>query len=428
MLNLDLNGSPVPIGATTADIAPDLPHDFSSVLISQMDQQGGFVRADQLARRASTAADPRRVMSYYGADTLPVSHRLAREYGVSDEWFASVPAGTWPNRLFMIAATSSGRVTNTVPALLYDVPTVFDRLGHGAWTIYNDQIPNVTLVRSMAAEWAVSRFGGGPFRSIGQFEDDCAAGALPFFSFIEPVYLGANADDAHPPHDITRSERFIARVYRAVRRSPSWGRTVLVITYDEHGGLFDHRPPPVPVPSTEPGEYGFTFGRLGVRVPCLIISPLVERGTVWRPGPGKFADHTSLVATVLRRDGLEPLTDRDAAAADLWSAFSLGTPRTDDGNTADGIEVWLAGQEAVATSETIGPLDPESLRSRSGREVATAIVAAAATSPTRAAPELETVSSMPTRALVPGDIPFEQALVELAQRIVALPRTEMAET
>jgi phospholipase C len=426
MSNADVNGREIRIGPAAEPVAPDLPHEFSSVLLSQMEGQGGFVRADQLTPRKSRA-DPRRVMSYYPAGTLPVTHLLAAEYAVSDAWFASVPAGTWPNRMFMVAATSGGRVTNTAPGLLFDFPTVFDRLDGDDWVIYNDQIPNVALIRSLAAEWAVSRINGRHFRSTRRYEQDCADGTLPYFSFIEPVYLGGKADDAHPPHDINRSEQLVGRVYRALRQSPLWARSALVVTYDEHGGLFDHVPPPPGVPEMEAGEFGFTFARLGVRVPTLIVSPLVSRGLVWRPPTGGFADHSSIVATVLRNRDLEALTARDASAADILGAFTVDA-RTDDSETAARIDRWVTDQEAVVTRDWVSPIDPEALQDGNGREVAAAIVASAGAQavPSRAfqvfgagGPSIE--PGFHGLDAVTADVPFEEALVDLARRVLALP-------
>ena len=124
---------------------------------------------------------------------------------------------------------------------------------------------------------------------------------------------------------------------------------------------------------------------LGIRTPCLLVSPLVARGQVWRPGDGRFADHTSLIASVLRFAGAAPLTARDEGAADIWSVVTRQTPRDDDGPTLETIETWLEGQDRLVTRAIPGPLDPVALRNASGRDVAAAIVQhAEVTPPTRA--------------------------------------------
>ena len=133
--------------------------------------------------------------------------------------------------------------------------------------------------------------------------------------FIEKVYVRKNGEpadnDQHPPHDIRPGEALIAEVYQAVARSPQWNETVLLITDDEHGGCYDHFPPPnhatPPDPDAPPGQDGFLFNRFGVRVPTVVVSPWIEAGTVCRaPGRVPF-DHTSIIATVRNCLGLKEL-------------------------------------------------------------------------------------------------------------------------
>lgn len=421
-VNADVNGVPIALSPVRDPATPDLPHDFESVVVSLMGGNGGFVLADQIQHRGSADVRAERVMSYYESDTLPVTHALAREYGVCDRWFASVPAGTWPNRLFLVAGTSDGRVTNTVPAGLNELATVFDRLPERQWAIYCDHIPNVGLIRSLAGEWLRNRVFGDHFRSIDDFEQDCAAARLPAFSYIEPIYLGSKADDGHPPRDMLPAERILARLYLALRRSALWNKTLFLVLYDEHGGFFDHVPPPTDVPGPDgTGERGFAFRSLGVRVPALIISPHVSRGTVWRPTEGRFVDHTSLIATVLRRWGAEPLTPRDAAAADVWPALTEPSARRDDIETLERLERWFDTQQAVVRSWQAGGVDTTPLAGRSGREIALMVVAGAEQrpdlGPLRGGAALE-------RAVVQSsqrDVPLEDALVTLAERMLALP-------
>jgi hypothetical protein len=199
-----------------------------------------------------------------------------------------------------------------------------------------------------------------------------------------------------------------------MRRSPSWDRSLLVVLYDEHGGFFDHVPPPAGVPGPGRGERGFGFTQLGIRVPCLFIAPYAPKGGVWRPPLPGFADHTSLIASVLRRRGLPPLTARDAAATEVWGALSESKPRIDDLPTLEAIEAWREGQEAVDVHEFAGLLDPAALEGRSGREVAAAILATQ--------PPPTVLERAPGELAATGvDVPFEQALVDLAERIIALP-------
>ncbi len=128
-------------------------------------------------------------------------------------------------------------------------------------------------------------------------------------------------------------ERFIHDVYTAVRTGPAWNSTLLIVTYDEHGGCYDHVPPPADAvaPDTSSGEFGFDFHRYGLRVPAVLVSPLIEAGTVFRVPDGNVPlDHTSILKTLEDRFGLPPLTARDAAAPGIGDVLTLTTPRTDD--------------------------------------------------------------------------------------------------
>ncbi len=122
-------------------------------------------------------------------------------------------------------------------------------------------------------------------------------------------------------------------VYRALRDGPAWNETLLVVTYDEHGGCYDHVAPPATAvpPDNSVGEFGFDFRRFGVRVPTVLISPRIAPGTVFRVAPDAAPlDHTSILKTVEARWGLPSLTARDAAAMDVGAVLTLGTPRSDD--------------------------------------------------------------------------------------------------
>lgn len=420
LINVGLSGEVVHIGQAGSVTAPDMPHDFASVAVSLSGSNAGFVLADQLHRAGGPTADAGRVMSYFAPGDLPVLHKLATTYGVCDRWFSSVPAGTWPNRLFAIAAQSAGAVDNTVPLTLFELRTVFDALAPQDWVVYNDQIPNVALVRHLALRWLAPHSATSQFRSIPQFEQDCAGGHLPAFSWIEPVYLGASANDAHPPHDIRAAEGFVARVYGALRGSSAWDRCLFVVTFDEHGGFFDHVPPPVGVPAAvETGKYGFPFTRLGPRVPTLIIGPRVAAGSVLRPPASGFADHTSIIATILRRHGLPALTQRDEAAWDLLEASSLSATRDDEEPLPGELSHLLGEPGAALGLELADPLSPSNLAGLSGQEVA-GVIAAAAPPAEPDTSELFGLGAPARVGLLGQDEGLEQALTRLAQLLDAL--------
>jgi phospholipase C len=305
----------------------------------------GFV--DNYVRQpaADVPCDPAAVMHYFTEDQIPVLSQLARAFGASDRWHASAPCQTWPNRFFVHTGTANGYVNNSPTHFPYLMETVFNRLQDDAkvpWRIYFHDIPqSATLTRLWGDLVANFRYFDD------DFERDAASGRLPAYSFIEPRYftdtiLGKLPNDQHPPHDVSHAEALIAAVYNAVRAGPGWKDTLLIITYDEHGGCYDHVVPPTAVPPSAEATNGFDFGHYGVRVPAVIISPWVPKGSVIRPnGPTPF-DHTSILATLRKLFPFAPLTARDAAAPHLLDALS------GDGEN-DG-PAFIAVQEATPTT------------------------------------------------------------------------------
>jgi phospholipase C len=275
-------------------------------------------------------ADPANVMHYYTPEQVPVISTLARSFGVSDRWHASAPNQTWPNRFFAHCGTANGYVNNMPLLVPYMMKTVFNRLTekHRSWRIYFHDIPQSG---TLAHIWSELPDHLKLFEE--HFMADAMAGRLPNYSFIEPRYFACAAlnrlpNDEHPPHDVMLGERLIARCYDAIRNGPGWERTLFIVTYDEHGGLYDHVVPPPAVSPDGRGEppHNFKFDRYGVRVPAVLISPWIPAGTIVRP-PGDIPfDHTSIMATLRALFGIESLSDRDRAAPDLVSALSLPEP------------------------------------------------------------------------------------------------------
>ena len=266
------------------------------------------------------------IMGMYTPELLPVLSALAQGFAVCDRWFASVPTLTLPNRAFAAAATSQGHLDDTPK--VYTCPTIFGRLSDQNldWAIYGynrDPLTRQTFPDTTAAD--DSHFGH--FRD---FQQRAAAGTLPPYTFLEPSWDAAG-NSQHPNYDVAKGEQFLHDVYVAVRNGKAWDSTLLIITYDEHGGNYDHVAPPsnaTPPGDGTVGEYGFDFTRFGLRVPAVLVSPLIAAGTVFR-GSGPI-DHTSVLKTISERWGTEPLTARDAAAASLGDVVTLATPRTDD--------------------------------------------------------------------------------------------------
>jgi phospholipase C len=310
------------------------------------------------------------IMSCHAEESVPVLSSLAKEFAVCTRWFASVPGETWPNRNFLHAATSAGEVD--IQPGFYTDTTIFEVLeGAGkSWHIYHDDTPQV---------WAFVNLWSTPARSANwfpssAFAEHVAAGTLPNYSFIEPnqrppVHLmddgastGTNVSNSqHPGNnliadkaynscpadqagDFTRAETLIATIYEALRRNPAvFERSLLLITYDEHGGTYDHVPPPTNVPAPvahprllnrivrrlyHPISKPFDFRTLGVRVPAVVVSPYIARATV----SAEVRDHASVPATLraLFAPRANPLSARDGWAKPFHTLLTLPQPRRDD--------------------------------------------------------------------------------------------------
>lgn len=289
------------------------------------------------------------IMACHTPDQLPVLSALAKGFACFDHWFCEVPSQTYANRSFFHAASSSGFVLNGPPgkfSLENDAPTIFECLEAMklSWRVYIDPeqiLPATGLIhaRRLAPYFATH------FSTIFDFYEDARKGTLPTYTFIEPNMFHPHTD-MHPPgaarirHDlhvpapdsILGGERLLAGVYDAVRTASTspgsnWENTLLLVTFDEHGGTYDHVPPP-PVPSIDPaqpaGEEGFRFDRSGVRVPTIAISAWIDAGTL----VSREFRSTSLIRTLRERWDLGgPLTPRDAIAADLSPILGRARPR-----------------------------------------------------------------------------------------------------
>jgi phospholipase C len=286
------------------------------------------IASDQAKHYKDTlpGTDPSEIMGMYAPEMLPIMSGLAKGFAVCDRWFASAPTQTIPNRAFAAAATSQGHLDNKVK--VFTCPSIFGSLTQSNidWAIYGyNRDPMTRLDYSDTQNADESHFGH--FRD---FQARAKAGTLPAYSFLEPDF-GAGGNSQHPNYDVSLGEKLIHDVYYAVHDGPGWNNTLLLITYDEHGGNYDHVAPPwgATPPDDSVGEWNFDFTRFGVRIPNLLISPRIAPGTVFRPKRGTI-DHTSVLKTIELRWGLDPLTARDKAAADLGDVLTLATPRTDD--------------------------------------------------------------------------------------------------
>jgi phospholipase C len=268
---------------------------------------------------------------------------LARQFAVCDNWYASVPGPTFPNRSFLHAGTSNGFVSNSDPGSKPSTfkkwskkhaPTIFNRLKDAklkANIYHSHDGPGVfpALVYELHPTVTKADF---PRRTFEQFQSDAGSGNLPEYSFIEPEIAGSDKNwlpnDQHPARDIRYGEDLIQQTYQAITSHKNWENTLFIITYDEHGGFFDHRFPPNAVPpSLDVSEEDYRFNQFGVRVPAVLVSPRIPAGTIFHPSGG-HVDHTAVIHTICKRWNLPVLTTRDAFACDL-SEVLTDTVRTD---------------------------------------------------------------------------------------------------
>lgn len=287
------------------------------------------------------------IMGMFTPEMLPVLSGLAKGFAVCDHWYGSAPTETLPNRAFACAATSQGHMDDKTKT--FTCPSIFGSLETAgvSWSIYG--YTETALARHNFPDTTSApeaRFG-----VFTDFQAACKQGTLASFVFLEPSW-GEDGNSQHPVGDVSLGEQLIHDVYYALRSNPDvWAKTLLVITYDEHGGCYDHVAPPwnATPPDSSVGEYGFDFRRFGVRVPAVLVSPLIEAGTVFRVPDGVTPlDHTSILKTVENLFGIKALTARDAAASDLSGVLTRTTLRDDD--PLQGVTVPSSGAAPAATA------------------------------------------------------------------------------
>jgi phospholipase C len=305
-----------------------------------IDNSGFVASYSEVVSGAKLQRSPGEILKCFSPDQLPVLNALVREFAICDGWHASMPGPTWPNRLFVHAGTSGGldhSPTNAEIVLWETLDgyqlangTIFDRLkakGLSRRLYAGDDFPMVSCLKGIEL---------GDIRDYKNFEQDLNDPQYPYsYVFIEPSYCVQQdyrcSTSEHPLDDITRGEALIKHCYESIRNSPVWESSVLVLTWDEHGGFYDHAAPPNTVaPGDIPAEdgrnkYGFTFEQLGVRVPAVVISPWVARNAV----DHRVYDHASVPATLEALFGLAPLTARDSGARTVLPLLSLETARSD---------------------------------------------------------------------------------------------------
>jgi phospholipase C len=384
-----------PLGSRTAfaNEAEDPDHSGPSVDAQVANGCSGFVanfahHSSAEARRLGVPVpDPGLVMGHYTEEQLPAYDFLAREFCVCDRWFSSVPGATWPNRLYALTGGADGTREDR-PLPFYSLPAFvrfLDQRGHD-WRWYSFDPASLRMVDPAYRFSNHNHFAFFDQRKISvdeaaigvltedgsSFIEDAAAGTLPAVSWIDAHakdlrVFGPDTNDDHPPSDVTAGQHLALSVYHALRSGPAWKRTLLVIVYDEHGGFYDHVTPPRaagPAP----------FDRYGVRVPALVVSPLIERGAVpgrERDGGGVekiVFDHTSILKTILLRfcregDRIPDLGARTNLAEHLGVLLTRSEPRSDaevadHGSIAARLQSWATAVEQARFAPVLSPRNP----------------------------------------------------------------------
>lgn len=349
----------------------DLPHIATQIATPPNSgppaDMGGFVKSYE----SSSPADPKLVMGCYGADTVPMSDFFARNFAVCDQWFSALPSGTQPNRL--MAANGTSAIKDNVTGLLPDQPLVYDWLNANkiSWCSYqwagNPFFSLMwawtgTIIASLDSNDNLGAFRRFNDPQYGFYQQWTNGGQIPSVVFIEPKYTDdivswSAPNDDHPPTGIAKGQDLLRVIYQAVIANPAlWANTMLIVTYDEHGGFFDHVPP-LPIQDT---AGGYQFKSSGVRVPAFVVSPHVAAG---QPFHGKL-DHTSVLQ--LLADRFTPGQPYSAAVAarqrTLDPLSQILTAPTVAAHTPELPADTHLRTQTVAATAPIAPVGPDAPR------------------------------------------------------------------
>jgi phospholipase C len=302
-------------------------------------QMDGFVQS----------VDSIQPMGYFPPDVVPFAYSFANTFTVANRWFCSAPCQTYPNRRFLMAGTAYGDIATDADSLLQAPPpngTIFDQLeAYGiSWANYYTDLPQTLIIPSIVTKYP------GNVRPLTSFLADLTLGTLPQVSFVDPEFgvvtevgsllaqspaatglgdiIETLGGDEENPQDMYYGETWAYSILQAVMNSPSWPRTLLIYTYDEHGGYYDHVPPPAAIapdnipPELASGDAPGGYDIYGPRVPAMVASPYsIPNGVT-----NVVHDHTSVLATIEAKWNLPALTYRDANAATVMDFLDLSSP------------------------------------------------------------------------------------------------------
>jgi phospholipase C len=353
---------------------------------------GGFVKAFVDSRKPEDAIgrDLWMVpMGHYTGKDVPVYDYLARNFCVCDAWHSSVPGDTWPNRLYSLTGREGPKVRHTllerIPgnplkalegAPIFDVKAFTHQLDDHQWRWYSHDPATLRAADGAYRQMhdikrdnfaffdrkkiaPLTEAAEAPIVGADSFLDDAANGRLRNVSWIDPNFidlsvLDPNSNDDHPPSDIRAGQAFILEIVEALMRSHTWNETLLVVVYDEHGGFYDHQPPPAIHDDTG-------YATLGVRVPALLVGPRVRRFVCH-----DVFEHTSLIKTILTRFAAHPQRAIAQMPARVGNARDLGEALQDDPRTdipeptapRAAIDRWRTRARAVRQADPAGAPSP----------------------------------------------------------------------
>jgi len=356
--NLDIDGNKIYQSSMTAFTAEDdATHDLDATLfsinggsyisnsdqndISICDKMGGFVISNQLKTKSLDNAehtdpiDPREIMGYFPAGSFPVYEYIADNFTICDQWYASLPSCTLPNRAFGLCASSDGHINNRCRGdrqrIVYKCPTIFDHLNDAKlpWKVYYNDTPLSIMLEHQLTPKNIRNYD-----HFEQFSKDCENNTLPAFSFIEPEY--GIESSLKKIDGVANGQNIVFDIIKSLQKNKEvYNDTLFVCYYDESGGFYDHvYPPPAPKPNDEGSNHSkeYTFDQYGLRVPALIVSPRVPAGV-----SSTLYDHTSVLSFIAYNWGLPYLTDRDRYANNLTDLLQNSVLREDIPNIPDNL-------------------------------------------------------------------------------------------
>jgi phospholipase C len=338
--NDDANGVRFPVKRMASPIMNGDPcHEWDCIEEQLDNNNGGFLT--NYAR--TVVSNPEFILHYFTGADVPVYDHLARDFTICDRWFCALPGPTQPNRAYALAGSSDSLAHNFTPKQLlsgegFKAETIFEVLSKNnvSWKCYSHDIASLRFFQKFRAKLVPQ------IDKIDKFFEDAKAGTLPSVSWIDPdfgivVYPGPPNDD-HPPHDMRHCQNLVSSVYNALLAGPKWSKTLFIVVYDEHGGYYDHVSPRQFTPADDDAN----FAKYGVRVPAILISPWVAKGSVYGKETHGLQekevvfDHTSILRTILRRfctpagGGAVPsMTKRVDNANELGALLTESQARTD---------------------------------------------------------------------------------------------------